>query len=119
MTPPRTKYAKLGRFLATQPPETMNLSLSLAEIVRILGGPLPASAYGRSWWANSPHLTQAREWLQAGWRVQRTALRHDVPSVLFARTGTAADDSRSAQTERAARVRRLGPSRAPKPRPRR
>ena len=119
VTPPRTKYAKLRRLLAAQPPEATHVTLTLAELVHILGEPLPASAYGRSWWANSRQLSQAREWLQAGWRVPRTALRYAVPSVTFIRTGTVAAGRTAAHTQSAAQAQRLGTSRTPTPQPRR
>jgi hypothetical protein len=56
----------LPGFLGTaQPP----LTLSFAEIERIIGRALPPSARRhRAWWANSPSHPVARQWLAAGWR---------------------------------------------------
>ncbi len=42
--------------------------MTFAEIEKVLGGPLPPSAYRhRPWWSNSPTSLMAQSWLQAGW----------------------------------------------------
>lgn len=50
-------------------------TLTLSEIERILGADLPRSAREhRAWWANDPHHSQARAWLEVGWRVRSVRL---------------------------------------------
>jgi hypothetical protein len=63
-----SKYAPLQRHLAGL--AVRKIRLPFAEIERILGFPLPASARAYApWWANvgGSHV-QARAWLGAGWR---------------------------------------------------
>jgi hypothetical protein len=80
-------YAALGPHLAGLPDEFV--MLSLAQIERILGRPLPASARRhRAWWSNerSGTHTHARAWMDNGWRVDAV----DFPSgtVRFRRSMT-------------------------------
>ena len=67
------KYAPLQRWLAdqTQDPAT-RIVVSYEDIERLLGESLPISATEhRTWWANDrTSRTQARAWLDAGWRVE-------------------------------------------------
>ena len=45
--------------------------MTFAEVERLIGAPLPTSAYWyQAWWANNhtSHV-QARAWMAAGWRV--------------------------------------------------
>lgn len=70
-----SKYAPLNRHLAGT--STDRIRLSFAEIERILGFSLPASARTYApWWANvgGSHV-QARAWMDAGWQT----LQVDVP----------------------------------------
>ena len=83
------RYEPLARFLAAQSPETEAVTLSLAEIEELLGGPLPRSAWGRSFWANKTFTAQGQAWLGAGWRVARVRLRTAAPWVTFRRCGDA------------------------------
>ena len=51
------------------------VTLSFADVERILGRPLPPSARKhRAWWANSPSQTLARQWLAAGWKAEMVDL---------------------------------------------
>lgn len=65
------KYAPLQTWLEDQPADVTQVRVEIAEIERIIGEPLPASASNhRSWWANdSVGHVQSQTWLQAGWRV--------------------------------------------------
>ena len=66
----RTKYEPLELHLRKVPAATREVTLSFAEIERILGAPLPASAKShRAWWGNqkdSKTRPQAHAWLSAG-----------------------------------------------------
>jgi len=64
------KYGLLAAHLRGQ---TGNqVSMTFAEVAEAAGGALPASAYRhRPWWANSrAQHTQARAWLDAGFRTE-------------------------------------------------
>lgn len=67
----RSVYAPLSLFLESQPSDVRSLSLTFADVARILGRELPASAVQhRAWWGNDQALRgQARAWLEVGWRV--------------------------------------------------
>lgn len=59
--------------------------MSMVEIERVLGFPLPASARTyRQWWENSKdgQHYQCRAWMQAGWRAKPRLKRR---TVLFER----------------------------------
>lgn len=66
-----SRYATLGLYLQGQSPGTDRIELTFEAVAKIVGGPLPSSAYQhRSWWDNDYHdHVQSREWLGAGWRV--------------------------------------------------
>ena len=59
------RAARLAAYLAAQRAETAAVTLSFAELERLLGGPLPASAWGPNWW-----MKRRRDprWRLAGWR---------------------------------------------------
>ena len=67
------KYEPLELHLRAIPKEQREVTLSFAEIGRILGSPLPASALThRPWWGNqqdSQGRPQAHAWLSAGFEV--------------------------------------------------
>ena len=68
---PRSKYDPLYHHLVNSP-ETV-VALSFAEIERILGFALPASARRyQAWWANEREGTHshARSWLEASYETQ-------------------------------------------------
>ena len=80
-----SRYQPLADFLATQPPETVSVTLTLAEIERIVGVPLPAIASTQAWWTNYPTLRHARAWLAAGWRTQSPQTRRLPVRISFVR----------------------------------
>ena len=72
VTPRRTnrssRYAPLGRHLDGH--EAAVLTVSFDDIETLLAVRLPASARRhRAWWANNAAHSQARSWLEAGYRV--------------------------------------------------
>jgi hypothetical protein len=71
------KYDPLSDYLAAQPPGTETLTLTLAEIEAIIGGPLPPRVRAPAFWTNrSRRLFTAQPGMQAGWwmvRTERTA----------------------------------------------
>ena len=68
-----TKYSPLRDFLARQ--QSDQVRLGFAEVEKILGGPLPHSAYEhQAWWANDPGHSQGRSWYAAGWRTENLNL---------------------------------------------
>ena len=72
------KYAPLAAFLSTA---SSPCPLSFLRIEEILGGPLPPSARKyHPWWNDgSAAHSQAKAWLEVGWRVQAVNLRdHNV-----------------------------------------
>jgi hypothetical protein len=68
-----TVYAPMKEFLSAQPIERVRLGFS--EVERIIGRPLPKSAGDyQAWWANDPTHSQAKAWLDAGWRTENLNL---------------------------------------------
>jgi hypothetical protein len=71
----KKKYGPLGEHLATLPPETTDLTLSFAEVEKIIGGTLPPSAFKhRAWWANQQYGSRAPHWREAGFAVDELDL---------------------------------------------
>ena len=70
-----SKYDALTGWLSTQQP---TVNLSFADIERIIGDSLPASAHNyRPWWGNqtsNPRSRQCLAWLNAGWEVDTVNL---------------------------------------------
>ncbi|MGZ4665263.1 MAG: DUF7662 domain-containing protein [Frankiaceae bacterium] len=63
------KYDPLGRWLSAQR-DRSEITLSFADIERLIGDGLPASAHRhQAWWANDASHVQASVWLAAGWAV--------------------------------------------------
>ena len=59
------KYDPLARFLEELPRGQLVVTLSFADVARLVGG-LPPSAYRlRQWWANDSKV-EARAWRSAG-----------------------------------------------------
>jgi hypothetical protein len=85
------KYEPLELYLRAIPAHTRNVTLSFAEIERILGAPLPASALShRPWWGNqrdSKTRPQAHAWLSAGFVVDTVSQTQGSASVRFKRDG--------------------------------
>ena len=71
-------YQLLDDYLAVVSPETPAVTLTFGELRAILGQPLPASAWGRSWW-------RTRRWPTRGWRVATVCLSSGREAVTFAR----------------------------------
>ena len=79
-------YQPLADYLAAQPPETVSITLTLAEVAAVVGTPLPAAVWTRTWWSNFPRRPAAtRPWAAAGWWVQDTDMRSATPTVTFVR----------------------------------
>ena len=70
-----SKYTALGRYLHETGRDTV--TISFAEIERILGTALPASARThRAWWSNNAENNVAtREWLGAGYQTQQVDIK--------------------------------------------
>ena len=68
------KYEPLTHYLETRPDEIWDARF--AEVERVLGFPLPASAREYpAWWANQePGHSQTRGWRDAGWETGRVDL---------------------------------------------
>jgi len=70
------KYYLLEKYLDRQ--SASQITLTFSEVERIIGEPLPASAYKYpAWWANGGH-SQADAWLNAGWKVGELNLGQSV-----------------------------------------
>src|SRR5215207_3558293 len=83
-------YQPLADFLAAQPPETVTVTLTLAELAQLLGRPVPPSASTRAWWGNHPSSRRAPAWLAVGWRTQPPRLRQLPMRITFTRVPPAA-----------------------------
>jgi hypothetical protein len=65
-----SRYAGIGEYLKAQGGPTAEASFEQLEAA--IGNSLPASAERhRAWWANTERNTQARVWMEEGWRVDR------------------------------------------------
>lgn len=71
-----SKYEPLSEFLGRQ--SSHSITLTLNEIGRILGQPLPRSAFDyREWWSNQSDTSnrpQSRAWQSAGFEVDSVRL---------------------------------------------
>ena len=66
-----SKYKPLGNHLSVQTDRVVTLTFS--EIGRIIGSPLPATAFRAPQWWENEHLgshVQCRSWMDAGWRTR-------------------------------------------------
>ncbi len=82
--PPR--YRPLADYLMQQP--NSEVGLSFRDIDEMLGEPLPPSArVHRPWWGNHVQHTQAKAWMNAGWKVNSLDMRNE--TVTFKRMATA------------------------------
>lgn len=78
------KYDPLARILEELPLERLVVTLSFADVARLVGG-LPPSAYRlRQWWANDSKV-EARAWRSAGWHVDSDGVDFNGEKVRFAR----------------------------------
>ncbi|HEX7005145.1 MAG TPA: hypothetical protein VF168_13250 [Trueperaceae bacterium] len=65
-----SRYAGIAQYLKDQSGQTAEASFSQLE--EAIGNSLPASAERhRAWWANTERNTQARVWMEEGWRVDQ------------------------------------------------
>jgi hypothetical protein len=69
-----TKYTPLRDFLTHQVKNEVRMGFN--EVEKILGAPLPRSAYEhQAWWANNPEgHSHCRSWHDAGWRTEGLSL---------------------------------------------
>lgn len=69
----RTKYEPLEHYLRKTASQVREVTIQFSELERILGAPLPQSAFAhRPWWGNqkdSKGRPQAHAWLAAGFEV--------------------------------------------------
>lgn len=81
--------AALERHLSSVASELAEHTMTFADLERILGGPLPDSAYTfRQWWANqanSDYRRQARSWLDAGFEIGSVKLDRATGWIRFRR----------------------------------
>jgi hypothetical protein len=80
------KYEPLAKFLRDQ--RTSEVSLTFAEIERIVGAKLPPKAqHHRAWWSNNPsNNVMTKVWLAAGFRSEQVDL--EGRRLKFRRVGT-------------------------------
>lgn len=72
-----SKYESLAKHLASA--NTPEVVMTFAQLEKILGAPLPASARThRPWWANSAHgHVQSKGWLAAGYHSEQVDLESE------------------------------------------
>lgn len=89
------KYAALTAYLENQKAE--RIALSFAQIERIVGFPLPASARKHGpWWTNSPSPGRHNEtWLKIGWQTADRNLKSQ--TIAFERMGREVTDGLRSQ----------------------
>ena len=80
------KYEPLTVFLRTQTKE--RVSMTFAEIERVVGFKLPASAIEhRAWWSNNPsNSVMTKAWLDAGYQSEQVDM--EKRKLVFARMGS-------------------------------
>lgn len=77
-----SRYAGISEYLKGQSGQTTEATFG--DIEKAIGSNLPASAERhRAWWANTERNTQARVWMEEGWRVDRVDF--EKRKVLFSR----------------------------------
>jgi hypothetical protein len=71
-----SRYAGVTKHLKFRASFTSQVKLTFARIDGLIGTNLPMAAYrSQTWWSNSPSVTHARGWLDAGWEVQQVNLK--------------------------------------------
>ena len=76
------RYAKLNEYFLRK--HEKRAQLTFAQIEKLIERPLPESAINhRAFWANDPKHSQAKAWLDAGWRVE--AMSKEERTVYFVR----------------------------------
>ena len=78
-------YEPLAAFLAAQPAETTQVTLTGPQIEALLGAPLPTGAATAGWWANARGSVQGRAWLSVGCRAVQLRVRQAPAVVTFVR----------------------------------
>jgi hypothetical protein len=71
------KYTPLEQHLKALPPDQHDVTMTFAQIERIINYKLPMSAYKyQAWWANekNPHQPEKQAIANAGWRVDSLKL---------------------------------------------
>src|SRR6266545_3010887 len=81
----RAKYVLLAAHLAAQPPATVSVTLTLAEIEAILGEPLPRGAVTRQWWYNTRNKGLMPISMTARWQVTQVLMRTVNQTITFTR----------------------------------
>src|SRR5580658_1670490 len=65
-----SKYSPLGAYLRQQRRDVV--PMKFAEIEKIIGGKLPASAQYRAWWSNNDfNSVLTKVWIEAGFKSER------------------------------------------------
>jgi len=65
------KYYNLAKFLNSLPKRQNEITITFEEVEMLIDNKLPFSARKyASWWANDPTHSQARYWLDAGWKTR-------------------------------------------------
>lgn len=65
-----SKYAHLGEYLKKQPGE--RVPMTFAQIERVIGAKLPASARYRAWWSNNDfNSVMTKVWKEAGFESEQ------------------------------------------------
>ena len=97
-----SKYQPLGDFLRSQYGDEVRVRF--ADIEKVLGFPLPASArFHRPWWSNNPENSAiTKVWLQAGFRTEQVDMAGEV--LVFARTKEAIVNSDTAGMSEGAKL---------------
>jgi hypothetical protein len=83
--PHSSKYAPLAAYLAAQPPETVSVTLTLAEIEAIPGEALPRGAVTRQWWYNTRNKGLTPISMTARWQVAQVMMRTVNRTITFTR----------------------------------
>jgi hypothetical protein len=79
-----SKYDALASHLEGVDPQVRVLTISFAEIDRIVGGLPPSARRLRQWWGNDSK-PEARAWCRAGWHVDALGVDFNAETVRFAR----------------------------------
>lgn len=67
------KYTPLEKYLSDLPESTREITLTFAQIEKILAGKLPPSAHeDRRWWDHETegNHVNTRAWANAGWKIE-------------------------------------------------
>ena len=79
-----SKYDPLTRYLVGLAAD--EVTLTFAEIERIIGTALPPSARGPSFWSNRRYgVFRIQPWVRVGWQMAHADLRGEPPAVTFVR----------------------------------